>query len=63
MFSKPFRVAKDLVKFVTDACHDVLYANDYDVVVCLRVGAEKSFAPVDSAEASTKLEFRTLSST
>jgi Holliday junction resolvase RusA-like endonuclease len=46
----------NLVKFVMDACHDVLYENDNVVV---RLVAEKNFVPVGAAGASTKVEFRT----
>jgi Holliday junction resolvase RusA-like endonuclease len=55
----PFPRRKDLdnlVKFVMDACHVVLYDND---TVVVRLVAEKSFVPVGSAEAWTKVEFRT----
>jgi Holliday junction resolvase RusA-like endonuclease len=48
----------NLVKFVMDACHDVLYENDN---VAVRLDAEKSFVPVGAAgAASTTVEFRTL---
>jgi Holliday junction resolvase RusA-like endonuclease len=46
----------NLVKFVMDACHDVLYENDNVVV---RLVAEKNFVPVGAAGASTNVEFRT----
>ena len=59
---QPFPRRKDLdnlVKFVMDACHDVLYDNDNVIV---RIVAEKSFVPAGTAGASTKVEFRTRTS-
>jgi Holliday junction resolvase RusA-like endonuclease len=55
-----FPTRKDLdnmVKFVMDACHDVLYTND---TVIVKITAEKAFPPVGSVGAWTEVLIGTI---